>query len=127
MKYPASRLTPFLPSFPQTSPATPFLFARNLSVIAGQSSVSLFSSSYELPLKTTLHRRSLFSYNYELLFSQLLSFQNHLRCPMLFPIFPALPVSRPANSAERMAARSVEAQVRHSSLATRHFDVLAQA
>ena len=60
-----------LPTFPRRS------HARTLSG---------FSYNYELPLLPHRFARPLFSYNYELLFSQPLCFDKHLRCPIVFSV-----------------------------------------
>ena len=62
-----------LPTFPRRS------HARTLSG---------FSYNYELPLLPHRFARPLFSYNYELLFSQPLCFDKHLRCPIVFSALP---------------------------------------
>jgi hypothetical protein len=52
-----------------------------------------FLYPYELPLPRHRFAGPLFPYNYELLFSQALCFDNHLRCPLFFGPAPSSEVS----------------------------------
>jgi hypothetical protein len=77
-------VSPFGPSFspqPRVYPRSSLLPTSHLRLPT--SPRTLFSHTYELPLPTDRFAGPLFSCNYELLFSQLLCFDNHLRCPLV--------------------------------------------
>jgi len=75
----ACRPSPSPQSIPLCAPSTthhsPFTFSR-----------PLFSYTSELPLPTHRFAAPLFSWSYELLFSQPLYLHNHLRCPIVFSL-----------------------------------------
>jgi hypothetical protein len=83
-------VSPLPPSFhPQ-----PRVYPRLLSVLTTHQPLPtsprpLFSYTYEFPRPTDRSAGPLFSSSYELLFSQALCFDNHLRCPLFFGSAPS--------------------------------------
>jgi hypothetical protein len=62
----------------------------------------LFSYSYKLPPSSARFFPPLLSWSYELLFPQLLSFHNHLRCPLVFSLLGRIELLHSPNQVRRV-------------------------